>query len=89
MVDTLLGITIEVRLVQLLKVPSFISDRFSLSVIDDNASQPLNAFLPISLILLGSSIYFRLSQERNASAPIVVVLFPNVMCFKFGQWLKC
>lgn len=53
MVDTLLGITIEVRLVQLLKVPSFISDRFSLSVIDDNASQPLNAFLPISLILLG------------------------------------
>ena len=85
MVDTLSGIIIEDRLVQFEKVCSFISDRFSLSVIDDNASQPLNAFLPISLILLGSSIYFRLSQERNASAPIVVVLFPNVMCFKFGQ----
>ncbi len=85
MVDTLSGIIIEDRLVQFEKVCSFIPDRFSLSVIDDNASQLLNAFLPISLILLGSSIYFRLSQERNASAPIEVVLFPNAMCFKFGQ----
>lgn len=74
MVDTLSGIIIEDRLVQFEKVCSFISDRFSLSVIDDNASQLLNAFLPISLILLGSSIYFRLSQERYLQ-PIITQYF--------------
>ena len=76
MVDTLSGIIIEDRLVQFEKVCSFISDRFSLRVIDDNASQRLTAFLPISLILLGSSIYFRLSKRRNESDPLEVVLYP-------------
>lgn len=58
MVDTLSGIIIEDRLVQFEKVCSFISDRFSLSVIDDNASQLLNAFFTYFADTIGQFYIF-------------------------------
>jgi hypothetical protein len=77
--ETLLGIVTDFKLLQPLNVPPAIIDNFSDNFIEPMLLQSLNAELPIEVTLFGISIDSREVQPINAPYPIVLILDPKVI----------